>query len=181
MSLPERKRNRLQNYDYSQNGTSFITICTQNRAKVLSKITVKDDVPILILTQTGKIIDDFINEIPEKYPTAHIDKYIIMPDHIHILISLEEAAGGTGDPSPTVDRIFGWFKYQTTKTVNACNSTAGKKFWQRSFFDHVIRNEQDFAEIYQYIEFNPQRWIEKRNLHSKENEQCYIQAHGTRA
>lgn len=82
-----------------------------------------------------------------------------MPDHIHFLISIEN--DGTGNPSPTTDTVIAWFKYQTTKEINLRRNTAGKKFWQRSFYDHVVRNKQDFEEIWYYIETNPHRWIEK--------------------
>lgn len=178
MSLPQRKRNRLQNFDYSENRAYFITVCTQGKKQILSKI-VGDGLPVPKLTSIGKIVREYVEKISEKYPTARVEKYVVMPDHIHLLITLESEDDGTGDPSPTTDRIMGWFKYQTTKTINEHNNTAGKKFWQRSYYDHVIRNETDFEETYWYIELNPQRWIEKRNLHSKENEQCYIQAQET--
>ena len=160
MTLPERKRIRLENFDYSENGSYFITLCTHNRKKVLSEIMpVGDGFPVPRLTALGKFVEGYIYSIPEKYPTLTLEKYIVMPDHIHFLISIEK--GGTGNPSPTTDTVIAWFKYQTTKEINLRRNTAGEKFWQRSFFDHVVRNKQDFEEIWNYIDTNPQRWIEK--------------------
>lgn len=173
MELPERKRLRLENYNYSENGMYFITVCTQNRKKVLSEIlSVGDGSPVPKLTATGMLAESYIGQISEKYPTVKIYKYIIMPDHIHFLISIEKNTGGTGDPSPTTSTVFAWFKYQTTKAINMHGGCVGKKFWQRSFFDHVVRNEQDLQDIMYYIETNPQRWIEKyrkSKIHSEEN------------
>lgn len=162
MPLPKRKSIRLEDYDYSESGAYFITLCTQNRMKVLSKIiTVGDGSPVPKLTFLGKFVQGYIDKISEKYPSVKVVKYIIMPDHIHFLISIEN--DGTGNPSPTTGTILAWFKYQTTKEINLQRNTAGKKFWQRAFFDHVVRNNQDFEEVWHYIDTNPQRWIEKHN------------------
>lgn len=165
MELPERKRLRLENYNYSENGMYFITVCTQNRKKVLSEILpVGDGSPVPELTDIGKLVEGFIGQISVKYPTVKICRYVIMPDHIHFLISLEAFSGGTGNPSPTTATVFAWFKYQTTKSINEYTQQTGKRFWQRSFFDHVVRNEQDLQEIMYYIETNPHRWIEKYSI-----------------
>lgn len=179
MSLPQRKRNRLQNFDYSENRAYFITVCAHGKNQPLSRIELHNGLPVLKLTSDGRTVSGYVEKISEKYPTVRVEKYVVMPDHIHLLITLESEDDGTGNPSPTADRIMGWFKYQTTKEINANNNTAGRRFWQRSYYDHIIRNEADFEETYWYIELNPQRWIEKRNKHSKENEQCYIQAQET--
>ena len=162
MSLPERKEIRLHNYDYSASGAYFITVCTQNKVKVLSEILpVGDGFPVPRLTTYGKLAEVYINRVNEKYPNVKVCKYIIMPDHIHLLLTVEDPSGGTGDPSPTTGMVLGWFKYQTTKEINRFSGSAGTRFWQRSFFDHIVRNQQDFEDIWNYIETNPQRWIEK--------------------
>ena len=164
MNLPQRKRMRLPDYDYSENAMFFITVCTQNRKKVLSEIlSVGDGFPVPKLTPVGMLVESYIDKISEKYPAVKIHKHIIMPDHIHFLMSIENSAGGTGDPSPTIDTVFAWYKYQTTKEINIFRQSTGEKFWQRSFYDHVVRNVQDFEDIWYYIETNPHRWIEKYN------------------
>lgn len=104
MEYPKRKPNRLRGYDYSGNGAYFITICTQNRECILSDINVGDGFPVPILTNYGIISDKFINLITEKFHTIFVEKYVIMPNHIHLLLVVQNsdiAAGGTGTPSPT--------------------------------------------------------------------------------
>ena len=156
MDLPKRKPNRLQFYDYSTPGAYFITICTQDRKCTLGNI-VGDGSPVP-KTQ-GQIAERFILQIPRKYPNIYVDKYVVMPNHVHLLLRIENA-NGTGNPSPTLGKFIGWYKYQVTKAVNvACNS-AGARFFQRSYHDHIIRGEADYAKIWEYIENNPVRWKE---------------------
>lgn len=158
MGLPKRKPNRLKGFDYGQNGGYFITLCVQNKKRILSKINVGEGFPLPQLTAYGKIADKYIRQINEKYPVIQIDKYIVMPNHIHILAVVDKGPFGTGDPSPTIDMAMGWFKYQTTKEINLLRETPGVKVWQRSFHDHIIRGQQDYEEIWTYIDENPLRW-----------------------
>lgn len=181
MDFPNRKQNRLKNYDYSESRAYFITVCTQGKKQNLSEIAVGDGFPVPKLSANGKIVCEFIEAISEKFSDVKINNYVVMPDHIHLLITIVSKDDGTGNPSPTIGNIMGWFKYQTTKNINLRNNKSGERFWQRSYYDHVIRNEEDFAETYTYIDLNPRRWVEKRTIHSKENEKCYIQAQETRA
>lgn len=155
MEFAQRKINRISEYDYSQNGTYFVTICTQDRRKILSDI-VGDGFPVP--KAYGIIAEELIHQIPIKYPEVSIDKYVIMPDHIHILLSIGQNLG-TGNPSPTLGTIVGWYKYQVTKQVNLHFAQQGEKIFQRSYYDHVIRNQQDYDETWQYIENNPRKWI----------------------
>ncbi len=158
MELPKRKSTRLKDYDYSQDGYYFITICTQKRKNILS--TVGEGFPLPKLTQYGDVTKKLLLEITERYKEINIDKYVIMPNHIHILIALKN--GGRGNPSPTIDRAMGWFKYMATKEINKLSGTYGTKIFQRSFHDHIIRGEQDYKEIWQYIDNNPTKWKEDK-------------------
>ena len=97
--------------------------------------------------------------IGQKYPTVSVEKYVIMPDHIHMILLLDRRVAGTGNPSPTAGTVIGWFKYQTTKCCNLITNEQGKRFWQRSYFDHVIRNGEDFDDVWEYIDTNPLRWV----------------------
>ena len=162
IELRSRKPIRLENFDYSQNGAYFVTVCTKDRRKVLSNI-VGEGFPLPKLLPYGKIVDDVIKEIPQKYNCVEIDKYIIMPDHVHLLISITEI-GGRGDPSPTIETVMGWFKYKATKKINQATGNVGEKVFQRSFFDHIIRNENDYREIWEYIENNPANWKKDKFL-----------------
>ena len=156
MEKQNRKLNRLENYDYTQNGAYFVTICTRDRKPVLGTI-VGDGFPVP--NQIGEIAEEYIRRISEKYSEVTVDQYVIMPDHIHILLRID----GTGNPSPTMGNVVGWYKYQVTKQVNLLRNMPGEKLFQRSYYDHVIRNQQDYDEIWQYIENNPRKWVIKKN------------------
>lgn len=170
-SYPVRKNNRLEYFDYSSEGAYFITICTQNKACILSHIVnefddidginVGDGFPVPQLTQTGYIVQSFIEQINMKYPSVFVDKYVIMPNHIHLLIYLADTNGsGTENQtqSPTIGNIIGWLKYSVTKQVNMDSGTEKAKIFQRSYHDHIIRNEKSYKMIAEYIEKNPLVW-----------------------
>lgn len=159
MDLPQRKNNRLKEYDYSQNGAYFITLCTKDRKRILSEI-VGEGSPLPQLSEYGIVAEQWIKKISEKYQHISLDHYVIMPDHIHLLLMVENS-GGRGNPAPTIGTIMGWLKYQITKNCNHINNSAGESIFQRSYYDHVIRNEQDYYEIWEYIENNPKSWILK--------------------
>ena len=156
MEKHNRKLNRLEYYDYSQNGAYFVTICTQDRKPVLGTI-VGDGFPVP--NPIGENAEEYSRRISEKYSEVTVDRYVIMPDHIHILLRID----GTGNPSPTMGNVVGWYKYQVTKQVNLLRNMPGEKLFQRSYYDHVIRNQQDYDEIWQYIENNPRKWVIKQN------------------
>lgn len=155
MEIQKRKQNRLGYYDYSQNGAYFVTICTHERRKLLSDI-VGDGSPVP--KSIGSLAEDLIHQISIKYPGVCVDKYVIMPDHIHLLLRLDRSTG-TGNPSPTLGTVIGWYKYQLTKQANLLSGTQGARILQRSYYDHVIRNQNDYDEVWQYIENNPKKWI----------------------
>ena len=145
MELPQRKKIRAGEYDYSQCGAYFVTICTQNRRPILSNI-VGDD---------AHIVPKRYGQIAEKYlkNAAEIEKYVIMPDHIHMLIRLEEQ--GAEKRSPQASRIASIVRSIKTLTTKEI----GEPIFQRSYYDHVIRNQRDYNEIWEYIENNPRKWM----------------------
>ena len=98
MTLPQRKPNRLKQYDYSSHGAYFVTICTESRKNTLCN-TVGDGLPVP--KRPGEVAAHYILEISNHFPNAHIDHYVVMPNHIHLLLFLQNS--GTGDPSPTQD------------------------------------------------------------------------------
>ena len=169
MKLPERKIIRLQNYDYSSSGAYFVTICTQNHAQILSNI-VGEGSPLPQLTTHGKITEKIILSVNQKYPTVTVDKFVIMPNHIHIIFSIK--SDGRGDPSPTISNVVGWLKYNITKTINQRLENEQTKIFQRSFYDHVIRDEEDYLTIWNYIDTNPHKWREDKILQIKNDRVC---------
>lgn len=154
--LKNRKPTRLKGFDYKKIGAYFITICTENRRQILSRIVVGEGSPLPQLSQCGKIVDFWIRELSSKYGDMTVDCYVIMPNHIHLMLFIYN--DGRGDPSPTVDRAIGWFKYQITKEIHKVRGSVGEKIFQRSFYDHIIRNREDYEEHIKYIHENPMRW-----------------------
>ena len=159
MELPQRKRIRLPDYDYSENGAYFITVCTKDRKQILSEI-VGDDahiVPQVVLSAYGEIAECYIRSVPG------IDKYVIMPDHIHMIIKIDGTMWASS-PTKDIPQVIKSFKTLVTKSI-------GFSIFQRQYFDHVIRGQQDYEEIWRYIDENPLRWImNKQSKRSFENE-----------
>ena len=154
--LSKRKPTRLKDFDYSTNGAYFITICTEKRVNILSQI-VGEGSPLPQLSGFGNVADRWIKKISEKYNEITLDNYVIMPNHIHLLLSVS-STDGRENPSPTIQEVIGWLKYQITKEINNGRNQTGTKIFQRSFFDHIIRNDTDYMEIYNYICENPVKW-----------------------
>ena len=159
MEMPNRKPNRIAGYDYSQSGAYFITICTQDRKKILSKISVGTPLPgcpqepCVELLWHGEVADKYIRQMDAFYEHLSVDQYVIMPDHIHMLLWINEmpSIGGQGSGRPTLMNIIHAFKQLTTKA-------AAIDLWQTSFYEHVVRNETDLREIRTYIQNNPTAW-----------------------
>ena len=163
---PQRKSNRISNYDYNQNGAYFVTICTQDRKKILSKISVGTPVSgcpqelCLQLLPYGVIADKYIRQMNDFYQNLSVEKYTIMPDHIHLLITIHSMDGhpGRGVPTKVNDRTSVIARFVGT-LKRFCNKEYGENIWQGRYYDHVIRNQQDYEEIWQYIENNPRKWV----------------------
>lgn len=153
--LPKRKPTRLKNHHYGANGAYFITICTQKRRSILSKI-VGEGSPLPQLSEYGKITEKWIREIPLAYPQVSVDCYVIMPNHIHLLLTILNG-GGRGDPSPTAIEVAARLKYKITQEINGTREKK-EKIFQRSFHDHIIRDRDDYEKIAKYIRQNPINW-----------------------
>ncbi|MBO5322231.1 MAG: hypothetical protein J6B22_06515 [Clostridia bacterium] len=156
MDLPKRKPTRLREFDYSKQGAYFITICTHNRRNILSDVIVGEGLcalPQVRLTPIGELVNNAIIHINENYNGVSVDKYVVMPNHIHLIIKIDIPSGGDGTPPLQLYDIIGRFKSFTTKEY-------GNILWQRSFHDHIIRNINDYSDIWNYIDLNPQKWDE---------------------
>ncbi|MBQ8342324.1 MAG: transposase [Clostridia bacterium] len=153
--LPSRKNNRLCSYDYSNIGTYFVTVCTKNRQPVLwnSLVGAINDRPQIVLSEYGKIVDEAINAIPCCYPAVLVEKYAIMPDHIHLLLRIVDT-DGRSLIAPTISTVVRQLKGSVSKKC-------GASIWQKGFYDHVVRNSEDCEEIAVYIANNPEKWIQK--------------------
>ena len=163
MRLPYRKSPRLRGFDYSQPGLYFITICTDQMQCVLSRITVGEELapPDVQLLPFGEVAEAQIQALSNRYPCIRIIKHVIMPNHIHMILQVSaqphpEGSGGAS-PSPTVIDVVRSFKSLTTRMCKV-----NGHLFQRSFHDHIIRTENDYRMIWQYIDNNPAKWAEDR-------------------
>ena len=159
--LPERKKNRLNQYDYSQNGGYFLTICTKDRRCILSTIVGGGvlDAPLIRLSEYGSVVDRQIREMNDHYPDIQTEKYVIMPNHVHLIVRISRdwysaQSGPSGTPAPTNAVIPAYIS--TLKRL--CNRRIGGNIWQRSYHDHIIRTESDYEMIWEYIDSNPAGW-----------------------
>lgn len=155
MDLPKRKPNRLFSYDYNREGAYFLTICTQDRKCLLSRIVGDDalDAPTNQLTNIGKIVEKYIHS-GNRIDSITVEKYVVMPNHIHLLLIVDRKDGTSWAPSPTNARI----PHFVSTFKRFCSKEIGENVFQRSYHDHVIRNQQDFQKIWEYIDNNPKQW-----------------------
>ena len=154
--MKERKHPRLKEYDYSSAGVYFITLCTRHRSEVLCRIVGRDDPgapPYIVLSPSGKVAEKYIRTISSAYENVSVDKFVIMPNHVHLLISISDMQRRAESSRPTVSRIIGAFK-------RFSNKECGCSLWQASFYDHIIRDEMDYLGHWQYIDDNPAKWSE---------------------
>ena len=160
MELKERKPNRLGYYDYGQEGSYFVTLCTRSRLPLFEmEPIVGNGLRAVPIPPQNLIIRKWIRETQNKFPNIAIDKYVIMSDHLHMVVTIRERHAGRSLPE-----VMQFFKTMTTNDYIR-GVKAGvlvpfdKKLWQKSYYDHVIRNQQDYDETWQYIENNPTKWM----------------------
>lgn len=156
---PKRKVLRLEKYDYRSNGAYFITICTNNHETLFGSVGA-DSI-------SARMVERTFLETVDRYEGVSSPKYVVMPDHFHVILLMIRA-----DPSsaPTVSDIVRSFKrYSTIEYIKLVKEGLAipfeKKLWQRSFYDHIIRCQEDYEEVYNYIENNPRAW-ESKHFHS---------------
>jgi REP element-mobilizing transposase RayT len=163
-----RKPNRLQGYDYSQNGAYFITIGTKNREHLFGEIIFPveatapgrpHDAPYVQLSPMGQCVDETI-KIANRNGVI-IDKYVIMPNHLHLIIVLTDAG----------DRRRSPLQYVVRNIKSYVTKWEGFSPWQKSFYDHIIRDETAYIRIAEYIKNNPAKWVEDRFFNKEANPQ----------
>ena len=153
MERPARKPNRLSQYDYSTPGAYFITICTKDKRCILGSVVGASIArpERVALSAVGKIVEKAILQIPAHYPAVTVDQYVVMPNHVHLLLQIHTDESGRPMVAPTVSRIMQQMKGAVTKQI-------GQSIWQKLYHDHVIRGENDYLKIWQYIQSNPAKW-----------------------
>lgn len=148
--LPIRKKNRLSAFDYASAGAYFVTICVADRHHIL---WANPDTPVasiedIQLNHIGIIVQRGIEHINKSYSHIHVEKYCIMPDHIHLLLLFLPGEDGRQIAAPTLSGVVGQLKRWVSMQL-------GFSIWQKSFHDRIIRNDAGFYEVWQYIDENP--------------------------
>ena len=160
--MPVRKPLRMSQYDYNTPGAYFLTFCTHDRKQFLSRIVgAIHESPEMQLTASGKIVETILQNIP-KHLHVSIDRYVIMPNHIHLIaVITEEDVLREIRESPlrsrsVVSKLIGYIKMNASKAIR--QHYGDVSVWQRGYYDHVIRNEADYLALVEYIQTNPLRW-----------------------
>ena len=129
----------------------------------------------MVLNEAGRMIQSVWDELPQHYPGVDIDAFVVMPNHVHSILVFENRVGA-GFPCPeknaqtkegavtaplrkTLGSVVAYFKYKSTKSINKFQDTSGCRLWQRNYYEHIIRNEDDLNRIREYIIYNPVQWI----------------------
>jgi len=146
--IHHRRSIRLARYDYAEPGAYFVTICTDNRELSLQADQVKEAVRSVWLG------------VPARFPHVVLDEFAIMPNHLQgiIILALTAAGKGAASGAPTLGQIIRAFKSLAAIEANRILGTSGRPFWQRNYYEHVIRDEEELNIIRQYIRDNPLKW-----------------------
>ena len=173
--IHHRQSIRLANYDYSSAGAYFVTICIKNRESILGDIKNGN----MILNYVGLMVNKWWDKLPQNFNNIDTDEFMIMPNHIHGIVSIVGAdpcvcpnnktnhlteGAHTGAP---LHRVIQWFKTMTTNEYFRNVQLKGwqrldGKFWQRNYYEHVLQNEKELFTIRKYIKNNPLNWSEDK-------------------
>ena len=143
MTFYTRKATRIPNYDYSSCNYYFLTICTHNRRCIFGEPAA--------LNVFGKIAEEQMQRIAAHYDGVYVDKYVVMPNHVHLILKIEDT-----DHNFNVSQIIAQYKSGVSRQIRQIDSEM--QIWQRSFHDHIIRNQKSYESIWNYIDGNPQCW-----------------------
>lgn len=163
--LPERKRTRLKDFCYNNEGSYFITICAKDRKCIFGKITkkyIENSNPIALeqkivvdadveLSAIGETVLEVIDSSRNAYENIIVENYVIMPNHLHLLLYVKHNDIESTFSNSLISNYVAALKQKV-------NRTYGYNVFQRSFFDHIVRGEKDFDNIYDYIDNNPVLW-----------------------
>jgi putative transposase len=146
---PKRRSIRLRDFDYSNAGAYFVTICTDRRQCILGQVAGD----AMALNPVGEGVAHVWQSIPDRFPGIEIDAWMIMPNHLHAIVGITECSA-----AKPLGQLIGAFKVLSTRQVNGMRGTPGAKLWQRNFYEHVVRTEAELERIREYIAMNPARW-----------------------
>ena len=159
-----RQSPRLRNYDYTQAGVYFVTICTYRLAQTFGRV-IDGNVQ---LNDLGRLVDEEWRKTADLRSTVEVDLYVVMPNHIHGIFFILEShrtglsKGKTTLPANSIGSIVAQFKSVVTKRSRKLANPPSLPIWKRNYYDHIVRNEQDLDRIRRYIIANPAQWSEDK-------------------
>ena len=153
------KPHRLPGFDYSSVGSYMLTFNTRNREQILSEIIYRGiyQPPCVALKPFGQITEKYIKRIESVYQGVTVDNYVIMPDHVHLLLTIGEYIKPVRSDKPRISVIIGSTKAMITKEI-------GRQIWQEDFYDTIADSEYLFLRCDKYIDENPASWIERNGM-----------------
>ena len=192
-----RRSTRYPGFDYTSPGPYFVTICVQGFECLLGEVADWQMHP----NAWGQIVEEAWPVLSQRFPHIELDACVVMPNHFHAIIGIVEAppeenmrtgnedeetsslrtASGTGvvstplrqPPLGSLGQIIAYFKHETTKRINVQRDAAGSRFWQRNYYEHIIRNEDDYQRCCRYSAENPVRWETDRENPGNEAKRCH--------
>ena len=159
--FPKRKSNRLPQFDYGTVCAYFITICSRYKAKVFGRVVGGGvlDAPRTLPSPHGKIVIAQIEAMENFYPGLQIEKFVVMPNHIHLIVAvIQSPTGASRTPPPTTVRANQSIPAFVSTLKRMTNRAADTQLWQRGYYDHIIRDQLDYDTIWRYIDENPAKW-----------------------
>ena len=155
-----RRSIRLKGYDYSRPGAYFLTICTHNRDPMFGQVVDGE----MVLNRYGRIVLSDWGKLPDHHPYIELRAFIVMPNHVHGILMVKDT-DLEAVKRRSVSDIMRRYKTFSSRRINRIRQTTGP-VWQRSYWEHVIRNQEAFRRIHDYITTNPLRWhLDKENPH----------------
>jgi len=172
-TVHHRRSIRLRGHDYSQGGMYFVTICCHDRQALFGEIVDGD----MVLNKAGQAVVDSWDWLSKQHEHVRLNEFVIMPNHVHAIIEVVGAQcpaknvgaqfiapvfsapdQGAMNRAPTVGMLVRAFKARCTRAINGLWQTSGIPVWQRNYYEHIIRNEDAYLKIAEYVQTNPQRW-----------------------
>jgi len=133
-----------------------VTICTQGRKLLFGEIVGSE----MVLNEYGRVVGECWEWLTRQYPYVQLDKWVVMPNHIHGIIVLGGSRTAPTDKQKSLSSIVGAFKTVSTSSINRLRRSPGVPIWQRNYYEHIIREEEDLDHVRQYLIYNPGRWAE---------------------
>lgn len=165
--IHHRRSIRLKDYDYSQSGAYFVTVCTKDKECLLGEINNGN----IKLNEAGKVAFTVWSELTNRYSSIELDEYIVMPNHFHGIVLFVGAGlalpdthkAGAASSAPTLGDIMRVFKSISAIKINRLIDRENRPLWQRNYYEHILRNEIELEKIREYIINNPLNWAEDEN------------------